>query len=133
MGIELFCVLNVLALAYAFFLLNSRFLLSPGIAISLPGTADVECRKTVGTVSVQSEKLVVFNGNIFSLDTIGTGMRKFLRANHLENTAEPAILIRPDEALPVSVLIKICEIAKKSGFSTAQIATLSSRVPAGTD
>ncbi|MDR1595657.1 MAG: biopolymer transporter ExbD [Puniceicoccales bacterium] len=122
-GVELFGVLNILMLCCTFVLLNSRFILSPGVSISLPSVDAVEFVETMGVITVQSEKFIVFNGNIFSLDTLENGIKKYLRENCAGgSSAVSAILVRPDKSLPVFVLIKICEIAKKSGFSTVQVA-----------
>ncbi|MDR1413330.1 MAG: biopolymer transporter ExbD [Puniceicoccales bacterium] len=121
--VELFDVLNLLLLFCVFFLLNSRFILSPGIAISLPSVATVEARETMGVVTVQSEKFIMFNGNIFSLDTLAQGMKKYLVKNHGENSRGNVILLRPDRSLSVDVLIKVCEIAKNVGYSAVQIST----------
>ncbi|MDR1432876.1 MAG: biopolymer transporter ExbD [Puniceicoccales bacterium] len=121
--VELFNVLNVFALLLMFFAINSRFVLSAGVPIALPVFGGQEFSATAGVITVQSEKFMVFNGNIFSLDTLAQGIGKFLRKNFGENLGQAAILIRPDRSLPVDVLMKVCEIAKKSGYATVQIAS----------
>lgn len=124
--IELFNVLNILVLFFMFFMLNSRFVLSPGVAIALPTVAATEIGDTIGVMTVQSEKFIMFNGNIFSLDTLGQGIKKYLGKNFGENPGQMAILIRPDKSLPVNVLLKVCEIARKSGYAAIQIASSAS-------
>jgi biopolymer transport protein ExbD len=124
--VESFCILNILILFCCFSLLNSRFVLPPGTAIALPSVGNVDSRETIGVVTVQSEKFIMFNGNIFSLETLERGLGEYLKKNHGSNVGHDAILVRPDKSLPVDTLLKICEIAKRSGYATVQIATQTS-------
>ncbi|MDR1401899.1 MAG: hypothetical protein LBI81_03010 [Puniceicoccales bacterium] len=120
--IELFDVLNFLLLICVFSLLNSRFILFPGVGISLQAAETIEARETMGVVTVQSEKFIVFNGNIFSLDTLAQGMKKYLGEKHVENSHGNVLLVRADRSLPVDVLVKVCKITKNVGYSAVQIA-----------
>jgi biopolymer transport protein ExbD len=109
-----------------FFLLNSRFILSPGVEIRLPQSDTAEMKKTVGIITIQSEKFIIFNGDIFTLDSIKYGMKKYLKAKCSEKADETSVLlVRPDKSLPVDVLLKICEIARDAGYANVQIATSS--------
>jgi biopolymer transport protein ExbD len=120
--LELFNILNLLTLFCVFFLLNSRFILSPGTGISIPVSENLDRKETIGVITAQSDKFVILNGNIFSLDTLEYGIKKYLRGKKNGNSAKNVVLIRADRSLPVGVLVKICEIAKKSGYSSVQIA-----------
>jgi biopolymer transport protein ExbD len=125
-GIDVFNVLNILVLFWFFFLLNSRFILSPGIEITLPVASAMESKKTVGIITVQSENLIMFNGDIFSLDTLKQGIKKYLEKKHTESVEENKIvLVRPDKSLPIDTLLKICRISKEAGYSSVQIAVSS--------
>jgi biopolymer transport protein ExbD len=116
-AVNLFDVLNVLLLLAVFLSLGSRLVLPPGIGISLPTTGSMDVRETVAVLTAQSEKLLIFNGDICSMDTIGKAMEKQRRGD-----GKLAILIRPDRSLPVGTLLKICEIVEKAGYDSVQIA-----------
>jgi biopolymer transport protein ExbD len=119
--VGLFDILNLLLLFAAFFSLNSRFILSPGLGVALSTVGVVEARKTIGVLTVQSEKLLMLDGDICSIDTLGRTVEKYRRAGGGTPTGT-AILIRPDRSLPVGTLLKICEIVKAAGYETVQIA-----------
>ncbi|MDR2778885.1 MAG: biopolymer transporter ExbD [Puniceicoccales bacterium] len=123
-AIDLFNILNMLVLLGMFFLLNSRFIISPGIGIELAKLDIVEARKTVGVLTVQSERLIMFNGDIFTLDSLGYGMKKYLKKvkPSEKDGNDPVLLVRPDKSLSVNVLLKICSIAKDAGYENVQIA-----------
>jgi biopolymer transport protein ExbD len=91
--------------------------------IALPTGGESAYMETIGVITVQSEKFIMFNGNIFSLDTLELGIRKYLRKKNATNFAGNIVLLRPDKSLPVDALIKVCEIAKRAGYSGVQIAS----------
>jgi biopolymer transport protein ExbD len=122
-GMNLFNILNILMLFGILFLLNSRFILSPGIEIELPRSNTSEARKTMGVVTVQSEKFIMFNGDIFTIDSLRYGIKKYLDAKYAaKEDGDPILLIRPDRSLPSGILLKICEIARDAGYANVQIA-----------
>lgn len=123
MRVEMFSVLNILLLFAILSLLNSRLILPVGIEISLPTTSAANGAETIGVITAQSENFIVFNGNMFSLDTLERGIKKYLTKSGLENCDSNAVLLRPDKSLPTGILVKICEIAKRAGYSAVQIAT----------
>jgi biopolymer transport protein ExbD len=124
-SMNLFNILNILTLFGILFLLNSRFILSPGVEIKLPSPNASTARKTMGVVTVQSEKFIMFNGDIFSIDSLKHGMKKYLDAKRATKEDEDlVILLRPDKSLPSGVLLKICEIARDAGYANVQIATI---------
>ncbi|MDR0742001.1 MAG: hypothetical protein LBE98_00870 [Puniceicoccales bacterium] len=123
-SMDLFNILNILTLFGILFLLNSRFILSPGVAIKLSQSNASTARKTMGVVTVQSEKFIMFNGDIFTIDSLKYGMKKYLDAKCAAKEDEDLILLlRPDRSLPSRVLLKICEIARDAGYTNVQIAT----------
>ncbi|MDR1528663.1 MAG: biopolymer transporter ExbD [Puniceicoccales bacterium] len=120
----LFNILNILTLFGMLFLLNSRFILSPGVTIELPQSNAPEARKTMGVVTVQSEKFIMFNGDIFTMDSLKYGMKKYLDAKcPVKEDEDLVLLLRPDRSLPAGILLKICEIARDAGYVNIQIAT----------
>jgi biopolymer transport protein ExbD len=123
-SVNLFNILNILTLFGILFLLNSRFILSPGVEIELPQSKTSEARKTMGVVTVQSEKFIMFNGDIFTLDSLKYGMKKYLDAKRVaKENDDLVLLLRPDRSLPSGILLKICEIARDVGYANVQIAT----------
>ncbi|MDR1457651.1 MAG: biopolymer transporter ExbD [Puniceicoccales bacterium] len=123
-SMNLFNILNILIIFGILFLLSSRFILSPGVEIELPQSNAFEARKTMGVVTVQSEKFIMFNGDIFTIDSLRYGMKKYLDAKcTAKEDEDPVLLIRPDRSLPSWVLLKICEIARDAGYANVQIAT----------
>jgi biopolymer transport protein ExbD len=91
--------------------------------ISLPVGGELQSIGTTGVITVQSEKFIMFDGNIFSLDTLEWGIKKYLQGKNCGESRENVVLVRPDKSLSVEILIKICEIARKSGYSAVQIAS----------
>jgi biopolymer transport protein ExbD len=123
-SMNLFNILNILMLFGILFLLSSRFILSPGVEIELPQSNASEARKTMGVITVQSEKFIMFNGDTFTIDSPKNGMKKYLDAKcAAKEDEDPVLLLRPDRSLPSSILLKICEIARDVGHANIQIAT----------
>lgn len=123
-SMDIFNIFNILTLFGILFLLNSRFILSPGVEIELPQSNASTAMKTIGVVTVQSEKFIMFNGNIFTIDSLKYGMKTYLDAKCATKGDEDLVLLlRPDKSLPSSVLLNICEIARDAGYTNVQIAT----------
>ena len=122
MSIGLFDVLNLCLLLAGLFMANSRFILSPGVPLDLPIVTDVQSAETVGNLTVQSEKLIILDGKIFSLNTLEGGIRNFLKKYEVDGLKNKSFLVRGDRSIDMSTMLKIYEILQRVGFGNVQMA-----------
>jgi len=122
-GIEVLPYVDACLILVCFALLSSKFVLAPGIGVSLPLTAgappDVTPASRVLSVSKAEggNEMLIFDGKIFQLETLARYLADGRQAEPNE-----ALLIQADANVSVDLLVRVFEIAKGAGFYKVQIA-----------
>ena len=121
--------LDVCIIVLFFALANSRFILASGVGIDfkeldLPqaGESLVAGRPTVGNftmVSFRQDDIIMFEGGRYLLDRVERPLQRYVEQNGLEGSV---LLIKLDRSVPTEQLLRLCEIARRAGFSGVQIA-----------
>lgn len=120
---------NLLLLGLFFALCNSQFLLPPGIPINLPaermGGLVPEPVAAVVTVLPPASGdqggtgMVLFGGDLIRQEALEDALASFLKEHPSEH---PILLLKMDARASLAQLVSISEAARRSGFSSMQIA-----------
>lgn len=112
---------NVLCIAFFISLLSSRYLFAPGLTIELPDSSEKRLQgiPTNAILSVNQANTIFFEGDIYNLENIESGLRDFVKNLSAQS---PVLLAKINKGTDVDTFFKICEIAHKAGFSDIQLA-----------
>ena len=114
--------IDVFLIAVFFSVLSSKFVLAPGIALSLPSTraAPVDAIPTAHVLTVMetqgAEVLIYETGGILTLDSFAKVL-----AERGEDFSDAVLLIRADRDVSLQVLTRVWEIALEAGFGRVMI------------
>lgn len=111
------CVCVIFASAY---ILNSHFMLMPGLSVSIPTTQSTTYAKAENVLQVQSDDFMVFDEEFLSIKTLPAALKKSLGIN---KNNDACLLIIVDKTIQLENFIKICDIAKSAGYSDLHLAT----------
>jgi len=104
---------NVLFLVVIFYAMSSRFVLQPGLAVSLPiSSFTVSPQPAAQIVSITAAPIqaVYFRDEKVSLEELGLRLAKI-------PAKERSLIIHADRATPYSLVVEIMERALGHGFS----------------
>lgn len=129
---ELVPFIDVVVVALFFVLLSSRFVLAPGISISLPTVEnlprDAAATSRVLTISEsQGAQMILFEGRVFSsLDAFGRVL-----ADRSDEFQSEILLIRADRDVSLELLARIWDLCGKAGFERVLLAAEPARLAPG--
>lgn len=106
-------LINVLFLVIAFFALSSRFVLQPGMAVTLPASAfTLGPQRNAGIVTVTAAPVpsIYFRDQKLTLDELRTQLAE-------SRTAQRSLIIKADRATPYDLVVQIMNEGLKLGFS----------------
>jgi len=106
-------LVNVLFLVVVFFAISSRFVLQPGLAVTLPTSSfTLEPRDTAQIVSVTSSPVpaIYHRDQRVTLDEL----RRRLASNVIK---ERTLILKADRDTPYDLIVQITDAALKQGFS----------------
>lgn len=116
---------NVCLLFLFFTLLSSKFVLAPGVSLSLPtakaaDSSALPTYKVLTVGEVQGSERLIFEDRILNLDSFEKELPTLLKAKEARETV---LLVRMDKGVSVQTLVRVCEIAREAGFREVRIAT----------
>lgn len=128
--------INLLVLFVFVGLLQSRFLLAPGVTIDLPsqteaslGAVQTTAVLTMSASGLAGDRpLILFQGKALNLDQIEGPLTDFVR---LAKAEETLLLLKADRNVRAQHLITLCEIARRAGFGGVQLAAEDAVAPTG--
>lgn len=126
--LDVFFWVNTCVIALLFVLFGSRFVLAPGLPMSVGGgEAGLELPQLgsgahgVGAASVvvsyRRDNVLLFEGGMYSLPELRRQMGNYLRAN-----PGAVLLVRADRQVSMQAFLDLVEMAKKEGFASVLIA-----------
>lgn len=115
--------MGTLIASFGLLLLQSQFLLAPGIPIHLPQVAPEHLVSINYTdvLTVGPYDTFFLNGQVMPLEKLEIAFQQ-----HIQNKKTPppyTLLIKTDEQTPIKTFLNIAAIAESSGFHQLQIAT----------
>ena len=114
------CMVTILSM---FFLFNSRFVLSPGIDITLPVSDYAIDSDSIGFLTIKNEKFIILDGSVCSIDSLGEYLGNFLKRHKISDAKNLSMMVIGDESLPLGSLIRICDIIRSAGYGHIKIAS----------
>lgn len=117
--VNIISLIDVVLLLVMFFMITTSFVAQPGIKVKLPQASAKEIRQEKELVVIISKnKKIYLNEDLISLSLFPDRLGKALKKG---NT--PILIIKADELVPHGLVVKIMDIAKKTGIETLAIAT----------
>ena len=111
--VNLVPLVNVLFLVFFFFALSSRFVLQPGLAVSLPiSTFALAPQKNAQIVSVTSPPMVAIYHRDQKVEMAELGRRLAQ-----DNTHDRSLIIKADRETPYDLVVQIMNQGLQHGFS----------------
>lgn len=103
---------------------SSRFIASPGITLDIPDVdkevlSGIPTSAVVTVLTVRENDMVLFEGNIVRPRALEREFSKYFEMRKKENSV---ILIKLDKSVRVDSLLRILDLARRSGFAQVQIA-----------
>ena len=121
--INLFPILCMVTILSMFFVFNSRFVLSPGVDITLPVSDYAIDSESIVFLTVKNEKFIILDGSICSIDSLGEYLGSFLKRHKISDAKNLSMMVIGDESLPLGLLIKVCDIIRSAGYGHIKIAS----------
>jgi biopolymer transport protein ExbD len=117
--IDVVPLVNVVLLLMLFFIIQSPFVMQPGIIVNLP-TSSFTSGAPYGAmvVTVSQEGLVFFNDERTTLEGLGAAF-----AQAVMDHPDSSLVIEADERVQHGTLVKIYNIATSAGVKSVMLAT----------
>jgi len=117
--VNIVSLIDVVLLLVIFFMITTSFVAQPGIKVKLPQASAKEVRqKKELAVIITKDKKIYLNEDLISLSLLPDRLNKALKEG---NT--PILIIKADELVPHGLVVKVMDVAKKTGIETLAIAT----------
>ena len=117
--VNIVSLIDVVLLLVMFFMITTSFVAQPGIKVKLPQASAKEVRQEKELVVIISkDKKIYLNEDLISLSLLPGRLNKALKEEN-----KPILIIKADELVPHGLVVKIMDIAKKTGVETLAIAT----------
>lgn len=117
--IDLIPLIDVVLLLLIFFILSSRFIFQSVVTVNLPPaiTPEVEAQAN-NTVILTRSGLIFFDGRKVNQEGLNFGLELALSKGR-----NPLVIIKADEGVPYSQVVRIMELARKVGIKRLALAT----------
>ena len=104
----------------AAYVLNSNFILMPGLSIDLPTAESTTYANVDNVLQIQSNDFMLFDEEFLSIKTLPAALKRSLvnSKNH-----DSCLLIIVDKTIQLENFIQICDIAKSAGYNNLHLAT----------
>ena len=117
--VNIVSLIDVVLLLVIFFMITTSFVAQPGIKVKLPQASAKEVRQEKElAVIISKNKKIYLNEDLISLSLLPDRLDKALKEGN-----KPILIIKADELVPHGLVVKIMDIAKKTGIETLAIAT----------
>jgi biopolymer transport protein ExbD len=123
-GLSMTPLFDVLLLAFAFSLLGSRFIMAPGLSLSMQGIElpqlehSAQGVPTVEVITVKGLDSIFYRGE----HTTHTRLMQQLLAGELSDIEGGTLLMRLHRGAPVDTLYRMSEWARQAGYTQVQLA-----------
>ncbi len=124
MTISAVAIFDILLIALIFTLVSSKFVLAPGLSISVTSDKALPIMNTPERTLVDSDlsvltavgnSMLIFDGDIYDKKSLAKKMSNLKGKNEV-------LLIKVDKNLTIQSLVEIAELAKTGGFKQIHIA-----------
>jgi len=112
--LDITAMIDVVLLLLVFFMLNSSFVLQPGVEVTPPKGLDAGVRDSryVINVTAQNPPRIFFNDQLVTLEKLESQLNRMGR-----RSGDSQIIIRADHAVPHGTVTEILNTAIQAGLS----------------
>ncbi len=112
-------LIDVMFILLIFFMVSSSFVEQPGMKLELPGIQSKEVARVENLVIYISKDQEVFLGEKkVPLDNLGAEI-----SIRIPNISEKTLILKADREAPHGLVVKVMDIAKRSGLTKVVIGT----------
>ncbi len=132
--LDFFAWVNVGLIALFFGLLGSRFILAPGLPISVGSDAAIDLPRMGGAieaagpasvvVSYRRDNVILFEGGKYTLVELRRPMEDYAKQH-----PGAVLLVRADRQVSMQAFLELCEMARQAGFAHVLAAAEQSTYP----
>lgn len=119
-GFDVVAVLDLIAIALFISLLFTRFVIAPGVRVSLPET-DLRMPQNASSVAVLTignKGMLFFDGGVYDLNSIDQAFARFMQTSG-DNSS--VVLLKTEASISLQVFLELCQMAQDAGFDQVQI------------
>jgi biopolymer transport protein ExbD len=119
LDINLTPLIDVTLQLVIFFMITTSFTAQTGIDVNLPkaSTKDLQPEKEL-TATISKDKMIYLNADPVTLSELSDRLIKAQKPG-----VKPVLIIKADEIVPHGLVVRVMDIAKKSGIENLAIAT----------
>ncbi len=120
LNITPFVDIGMIAIFFGVF--SSGFVFSPGLPINLPVSSEFSMggMEVSSVLTVQRDNMYLFEGRLRDANSLPQSLAEFVQKS---DKLSPVLLIKVNRDVSVQTFFDICEMAKKAGFTSVQLAT----------
>ena len=112
-------LIDVVFLLLIFFMLSSRFVVHPGIKLTLPGAASAKLQHEERVIIyITKDNGLYLNGESVSLENLPDRLKKEIR-----EIPEKTVIIKADEKIDLGLAVRVMDIAKQAQAKGLVIST----------
>ena len=117
---DVFFFADMALLAVFFMLVNSQFVLAPGMPMDLPAIQGSQrlAQPADAVVSMRGNNVVLFEGGMFPLDAFQAKLAEIVALRGVKT-----VLVRVDRQVTAQGLLDLCGAVRAAGVEHVQIAT----------
>jgi biopolymer transport protein ExbD len=119
-GFDVVAVLDLIAIALFISLLFTRFVVAPGVRVSLPET-DLRMPQNASNVAVLTignKGMLFFDGGVYDLKSIDQAFERFMVAT---DGSASVVLLKTEASISLQIFLELCQMAQDAGFEQVQI------------
>lgn len=119
-GFDAVAVLDLIAIALFISLLFTRFVIAPGVRVSLPET-DLRMPQNASNVAVLTignKGMLFFDGGVYDLKSIDQAFARFMQER---GDSSSVVLLKTEASISLQIFLELCQMAQDAGFEQVQI------------
>ena len=118
MHLEIAPLVDIVLLLLIFFMLTSKFIMQPGIKITLPGAKTSRPQQEDIVVFITKDNRIYFNDREVDIGELKDALKK-----KLEKSKKKNVILKADEKINLGLAVKVMDIAKQAKAENLVIST----------
>lgn len=120
-GLDWVPALDMVVIALLISLIFTRFVIIPGVEVSLPST-DLRMRpgeQSVAVLTLQNRGMLFFNGSVYNSDSLERAFADYMERAGREG--QTMLLVKAEADIGLEKFLEICRQAESAGFLRVQL------------
>jgi len=118
MHLEIAPLVDIVLLLLVFFMLTSKFIMQPGIKITLPKAETARPQEEDIVVFITKDNRIYLNDREINIDELKEALKE-----KLEKSKKKNVILKADEKINLGLAVKVMDIAKQAKAENLVIST----------